>query len=224
MKISGLERVWRGLWGHSPAFRQDQTYLSHSWGMLLWVVLKIPFTTNEPHCFFALTLWKFIIVCNLPVPNNFLYSWKSAIARFCWIWCEDFFMGLSYHSPAYTHIMRSLFLLFFFVFLIGNSMVGWLRITVSYVEFPRYLFAELLSGQTCPGRSYLSVGLLTCSGCIKCLVFQSSFSKYFLFIIYSPQKSSHSQFHIFIQKKHLISPNSFGTGDSLYVSSRCREA
>lgn len=97
--------------------------------MLLWVVLKMPFTTNEPHCFFALTLWKYIIVCNLPVPNNFLYSWKSTIACFCWIWCEDFFIGLSYNSPAYTDIMKSLFLLFLFFLL---AIVWWVDLGSLY--------------------------------------------------------------------------------------------
>lgn len=127
-------------------------------------------------------------------------------------------MGHSYHSPAYIHIMRSLFFCFSFLFfLVGNSWVGSLSITVPYMEFPRSLFAKLLSGQTLLSMpwSFLPPCWTSLMFQLYCLVFQSSFSKYFLFIIYSPQKSSFSQFHIFMPKKHLIGPSSFGTGSPL---------
>lgn len=177
--------------------------------MLFWVVLKILFTTNEPHCFFACSRWTFKTVCSLPVSNNILYSWKSAISHFCWIWCEDFFMGLSYHSPVYTHIMRSLLFFCFSLFFL-MAIVWWVVLGSLYHMWnsPDTFLRNCCLARLCPpgpGHSFLSVRLLTSSSCIKCLVFQSTFYLYFLFIIYSPQKSSLSQFHVFMQKKHLIS-------------------
>lgn len=162
------------------------------------------------------------LIASLPVPGGHLKRFVAFLfpTTFCTVENQPFLTSAEYGvriSSWVFHITLlfiptlwdsfyfSAFLCFFLM-----AIVWWVVLGSVYHMWnsPDIFLRNCSLARLCPpgpGHSFLSVRLLTSSSCIKCLIFQSTFYLYFLFIIYSPQKSSLSQFHVFMQKKHLIS-------------------